>query len=83
MNENELNIAKRFAEKQGFASGVDYVGRWKPKGFNVYIVKGHWQTGNEQECPDIGLPTLILVKGGNARVARAESVPEIMAYLNT
>ena len=81
MNATELKIVENFAQKNGCKSGVEYLGRWKPKGFDVYIVKSD-ANANNKEPVDIGLPTIILFKDGRARYAKPGSVIDIMAYIN-
>ena len=48
MANNDAITATIFARRNGFRSGVDFVGFWKPKGFNVFKVKT--QVGNDGKC---------------------------------
>ena len=82
MNTYDLKIIERFAHENGYDCGVEYVGRWKPKGFDVYIVKSdYWDVDNDKESPIVGLPTLILFKDGHAQFAKPESIDDIMAHI--
>ena len=83
MKTDDLKIVERFAHDNGYDCGVEYVGRWNPKGFDVYIVKADWDVDNNKESAIVGLPELILFKDGRAQFAKPESIDDIMAYINT
>ena len=82
MNTNDLKIVERFAHDNGYDCRVEYVGRWKPKGFDVYIIKGDLNVDNNNESAIVGLPELILFKDGHAQFAKPESIVDIMAHIN-
>ncbi|KGF17534.1 hypothetical protein HMPREF1640_07140 [Prevotella sp. S7-1-8] len=79
MANNDTITATIFARRNGFRSGVDFVGFWEPKGFNVFKVKT--QVGNDGNVT-IGLPTFVLVKQGKARFASPDSINSIIGYFN-
>lgn len=79
MANNDTITATIFARRNGFRSSVDFVGFWKPKGFNVFKVKT--QVGNDGNVT-IGLPTFVLVKQRKARFASPDSINSIIGYFN-